>query len=270
MKMRNNFRERLEKQDYMLGAFIASCNPTNVEILGMNGLDFVILDMEHSQLGLETMVDMIRTAEMNGMVPITRVYTMETKLMRRILDIGAHGIMVPMVSTTEDAHYTIDAVKYPPLGKRGMNGGRGPKWGDYENYIYEANNALVTIFQCETREGLENIEEIAKTPGLDCIFIGTADLSMELGYPWEVDHPKVRAAIDKILKVCQENNVLPGIVTTSAEDAVRRVKQGFRVVTCMNDLAFFKKQSNAEIQNIRTAIEIDRGGYGEIGTITYS
>ena len=244
-------REKLETRDYLLGAFVASCNPTNVEILGMNGLDFVFLDMEHSQLGLETMVDMIRAAELNGMVPLVRVYTCETKLMRRILDVGAHGIMVPMVNNREEAKYIMDAVKYPPCGLRGMNGGRGPRWGEYNNYIYEANDALITMFQCETREGYENVEELAKTPGLDCIFIGTADLSMDLGHPWEVDHPEVAAAIDRILKVCQENNVLPGIVTTSSEDAARRVQQGFRIVTIMNDLGFFKGQSKKHIEAVR-------------------
>ena len=99
MQMKNFLKEKLARKPYVLGAFVASCSPTNVEILGMNGLDFVILDMEHSPLGLETMVDMIRAAEAYGMVAIPRVYTIETKLMRRVLDIGAHGLLVPMVNT---------------------------------------------------------------------------------------------------------------------------------------------------------------------------
>ena len=99
MQMKNFLKEKLARKPYVLGACVASCSPTNVEILGMNGLDFVILDMEHSPLGLETMVDMIRAAEAYGMVAIPRVYTIETKLMRRVLDIGAHGLLVPMVNT---------------------------------------------------------------------------------------------------------------------------------------------------------------------------
>lgn len=129
MRMRNYLKEKLAEKPYVLGAFVASCNPTNVEILGMNGLDFVILDMEHSPLGLETMVDMIRAAEAYGMVAIPRVYTIETKLMRRVLDVGAHGLLVPMVNNMDDARYIMDAVKFPPLGARGMNAGRGPRWG---------------------------------------------------------------------------------------------------------------------------------------------
>ncbi len=93
---------------------------------------------------------MIRAAEAYGMVAIPRVYTIETKLMRRVLDIGAHGLLVPMVNTMDDARYVLDAVKFPPLGQRGMNAGRGPRWGAYDHYIQEANDALFTMFQCET------------------------------------------------------------------------------------------------------------------------
>ena len=251
MHMKNLLKEKLEKKNYVLGAFVASCSPTNVEILGMNGLDFVILDMEHSPLGLETMVDMIRAAEAYNMVAIPRVFTIETKLMRRVLDVGAHGLLVPMVNTMEDAHCVIDAVKFPPLGARGMNAGRGPRWGGYEDYIRQANDALFTMFQCETREGLQNVEEIARLEGLDSIFIGTGDLSLDLGHPQDLKHPEVVEAIDRILETCRRNRRIPGIVTGSPEEAAQRVRQGFRIVTVMNDLGMFKKQSQAQSERVR-------------------
>lgn len=250
MKMRNYMKEKINEKGYVLGAFVASCSPINAEILAMNGMDFAILDMEHSPLTLETMIDMIRAGECYGMVSIPRVYTMETKLMRRILDIGAHGVMVPMVNNEADAKYIIDAVKFPPLGVRGMNAGRGPRWGAYENYIAEANDALYTIFQCETIEGLNNIEKIVKTPGLDCVFIGTGDLSLELGCPNNVKDPRVVAAVDRILNACNSANITPGIVTSTPEDAAERIKQGFKVVTIMNDLGMFRKQSKLQIDKI--------------------
>ena len=247
MKMKNYLKEKLAEKDYILGAFVASCSAQNVEILGMNGLDFAILDMEHSPLGLETMVDMIRAAEAYQMIAFPRVYTMETKLMRRVLDIGAHGIMLPMVSTPSDARYIIDAVKFPPLGVRGMNAGRGPRWGAYSDYIHEANDALFTIFQCETREGVENIEEIAATPGCDAIFIGTGDLSLDMGHPGDLKHPEVAGAIDKILETCHKYNRIPGIVTGSPEAAAERIAQGFKMVTIMNDLGIFRSMTLNQI-----------------------
>ena len=250
MRMRNYLKEKLAEKPYVLGAFVASCNPTNVEILGMNGLDFVILDMEHSPLGLETMVDMIRAAEAYGMVAIPRVYTIERKLMRRVLDVGAHGLLVPMVNNMDDARYIMDAVKFPPLGARGMNAGRGPRWGGYDHYIQEANDALFTMFQCETREGLSHVEEMAAMDGLDSIFIGTGDLSLDMGHPQDLKNPEVVAAVDRILRACQEHGKIPGIVTGSPEAAAERIRQGFRIVTIMNDLGMFKAQSQRQIEQV--------------------
>ena len=250
MKMRNYLKEKIDEKGDVIGAFVASCNPTNVEILAMNGMDFAILDMEHSPLGLETMVEMIRAGETYGMVSIPRVYTMETKLMRRVLDVGAHGVMVPMVSNEGDAKYIVDAVKFPPLGLRGMNAGRGPRWGAYENYLNEANEALFTICQCETVEGLENIDKIVRIPGLDCVFIGTGDLSLDMGYPNDVKHPEVVRAVDRIREACENAGVIPGIVTSTPEDAAYRIKQGFKIVTIMNDLGMFKKQSQLQIEKV--------------------
>ena len=250
MRMRNYLKEKLAEKPYVLGAFVASCNPTNVEILGMNGLDFVILDMEHSPLGLETMVDMIRAAEAYGMVAIPRVYTIETKLMRRVLDVGAHGLLVPMLNNMDDAPYIMDAAKFPPLGARGMNAGRGPRWGGYDHYIQEANDALFTMFQCETREGLSHVEEMAAMDGLDSIFIGTGDLSLDMGHPQDLKNPEVVAAVDRILRACQEHGKIPGIVTGSPEAAAERIRQGFRIVTIMNDLGMFKAQSQRQIEQV--------------------
>ena len=104
MEMHNWIFEKLQKKTFLIGAFCASCDANLVEILGLNGIDFVVLDMEHSPLDLENMVHMIRAAEMYQVVPIVRVYTPEGKLIRRILDIGAHGIMVPLVDSREETN----------------------------------------------------------------------------------------------------------------------------------------------------------------------
>ncbi len=251
MKMRNILKEKFEKKDYLLGAFVASCAPQNVEILAMNGLDFAILDMEHSPLGLETMVDMIRAAECYDMIAFPRVYTIETKLMRRVLDIGAHGIMLPMVNTPEEAQYIIDAVKFPPIGKRGMNSGRGPRWGAYPGYIQEANDALFTIFQIETKEAIDNIEEIVKLEGSDMLFVGTGDLSLDMGHPGDLKDPEVAGAIELVLKMCEKYHKIPGIVTSSPEAAAERIRQGFRFVSIMNDLGIFRSTTMNQISRTR-------------------
>ena len=264
MKMRNFVKEKIAANGYALGAFVASGSPTNCELLGLNGLDFIIIDCEHAETNTETLVQMCRAAEMYGTAPLVRVYDPDDgPMMSRMLDVGLHGVMAPLIGTPEQAQNLVNFTKYAPLGKRGANGGRGPRWGLYEDYIHAANDNCLTIAQCESIEGLENVEKIAATPGLDAIFIGTGDLSLEMGIAFKadssashsVDTPQIVAAIDRVLAACRKNHVIPGIVTASADDAARRIRQGFQFVTCMNDLGFFRSRSAQHIQSVRTMLE---------------
>lgn len=263
MNMRNLVREKIAQNGYALGAFVASSSSMNCEILALNGLDFIIIDCEHAETNTESIVHMCRASEVYGMAPMVRVYDPDDgPRMSRMLDVGVHGIMVPLVGTPAQAKNIVDFTKFAPVGKRGANGGRGPRWGAYENYVREANDCSLTIAQCESLEGLENVEKIAATPGLDAIFIGTGDLSLEMGVKFsadssanhKVDTPEMIAAIDRILKACKANNIIPGIVTASAEDAARRIRQGFQLVTCMNDLGFFRSRTNQHIQTVRQLV----------------
>ena len=264
MKMRNFVKEKIAANGYALGAFVASGSPTNCELLGLNGLDFIIIDCEHAETNTETIVQMCRAAEMYGTAPLVRVYDPDDgPMMSRMLDVGLQGVMAPLIGTPEQARNLVDFTKYAPLGKRGANGGRGPRWGLYDDYIHAANENCLTIAQCESLEGVENVEAIAATPGLDMLFVGTGDLSLEMGIAFKadssashtVDDPQIIAAIDKVLAACRKNHIIPGIVTASAEDAARRIRQGFQFVTCMNDLGFFRSQSARHIQSVRALVE---------------
>lgn len=253
MKMRCFARERLQENGYVLGAFVASGSPMNCECLAINGMDFIIIDAEHAQTDTETLVEMSRASELYEMSAFVRVYDPEDyTMMSRLLDVGIHGIMVPMVESREQADKIIHYIKYPPLGMRGANGGRGPRWGKIENYQQQANENLYTIMQCESKKGVANIEEICQTPGLDCVFIGTADLSQDYGKP--ATDPEVQAAIQTVLDACKKYGITPGIVTGTAEAAAAKVKQGFQLVTCMNDQVFFRQESEKRLQAVKELI----------------
>lgn len=263
MQMRNLIREKIEKNGYVIGSFVASSSPTNCEILGMNGFDFVIIDCEHAQTDVETIVNMVRASEMYGMAPLVRVYNpSDGPAMSRMLDVGVHGVMVPLVNDVPQAQNIVNNTKYAPIGKRGANGGRGPRWGAYDNYVKVCNDNTLTIVQCESIEGLSHVEEIAALPGIDGIFIGTGDLSLEMGIKFKadssanhtVDSPEMVDAIDRVLQACIKNGKIPGIVTASAEDAARRINQGFQLVTCMNDLGFFCSRSKQHLAAIKDSI----------------
>ncbi|MDR2089031.1 MAG: 2-dehydro-3-deoxyglucarate aldolase [Clostridiales Family XIII bacterium] len=257
MKMPNIVRERIESEGYALGAFVASGSAMNCECLALGGMDFVVIDAEHAQTDAETMVDMTRASEMYGMAALVRVYDpSDTAMMSRLLDVGIHGLMIPLVETVSQAAAIIDAVKFTPLGRRGANGGRGAKWGLYEDYTRQSNDSLYTIMQCETKRGVDNIDAICETPGLDCVFIGLADLSMDLGHPGDDGAAAVAEAVDTILAACRRRNVVPGIVTGSVDAAVKRLSQGFKLVTCMNDQVFFRVSSGKHIRAIREAAKV--------------
>lgn len=254
--MRNLVKEKIAANGYALGAFVASGSANLCEILALNGLDFILIDMEHAQTNMETMVDMARASELYGMAPLVRVYDpADGPMMARMLDVGIHGLMVPMVSNRKTADYVIDNVKTAPMGHRGMGGGRGPRWGYYENYNKgDCNDNSLVVMQCETREAVENIEEICQTPGLDVIFIGTGDLSQDMGCYGNTKDPEFVAAIDKVLKACQKYNIIPGIVGGNMAGCIARIKQGFQFVTVMNDQGFFRSETKKHIDGIRAGI----------------
>lgn len=256
MKMKCFIKEAIEKNGYALGAFVASGSAMNCECLGINGMDFVIIDAEHAQTGAETMVDMSRASELYEMSAIVRVYNPDDyTMMSRMLDVGMHGIMVPMVEDASQAEKIIRYIKYPPLGMRGVNGGRGPRWGMIENYPEQANDKLFTAMQIESRKGVENVEQIARVKGVDCLFIGTGDLTQDYGCSGENDNPIIVDAIDRVLSACKKNDIIPGIVSGGSEDVLRRLVQGFSFVTCMNDQVFFRVESGKRIHAIRNGIK---------------
>lgn len=248
---RNKLKENLRLGKVQYGAFVTAPCPEVVEVLGVTGYDFVILDTEHTASDIETVVDMMRAAEVYGMTPIVRVPDGTPKLMSRYQDVGAHGVQVPMVHTAQQAAAIVQAMKYPPQGIRGMSGGRGPRWGAIEDYRRVSNEETLISVMCESRQAVENISEIVRVPGVDAVFIGAFDLSQSLGVPGETTHPVVEAAIQTVLDACLEADVIPGIVSSDAEVARRRAAQGFRYITILDDMAFFAQCVQHQLDQVR-------------------
>ena len=135
-QFKNKLKENLKNGKCQIGAFVTAPCPEVVEVLGVTGYDFVILDTEHTASGIETIVDMMRGAEVYGMTPVVRVYDDNPKMISRYQDVGAYGIQVPMVHTAKQAEKIVRAAKFIPSGVRGMSGGRGTRWGRIEKYRF--------------------------------------------------------------------------------------------------------------------------------------
>ncbi|KAL9127111.1 MAG: hypothetical protein Q9217_003961 [Psora testacea] len=171
-----------------------------------------------------------------GVSPIVRIAANEGWMVKRALDSGAHGIIVPLLETAEDAKKLVRSAKFPPTGNRGL-GSPFPMWSfsglSMMDYLQQANDSLVTIIQIETKEALENVDAIAKVPGVDCLFAGPFDLGNNIGHSI-IDgmmHDELKEAIAKIQRVAKDNEKSSGIYSTSGEQAREFANQGFNMAS---------------------------------------
>ena len=196
-----------------------------------------------------------------GLLPFVRIGDIRRPYVLRMLDIGARGLIVPNIRTPEEVRELVSAAKFPPLGNRGFCPNRTTGWGadewskDVLSYMEECNRRCRLIPQCETREALEQIEEIAALPGVDGIFVGPCDLSIALGVPLQFDHPLLTAAVERILKACRDNGKESYIFAGNMQDAVKWAAKGFDSVTYSLDASVFIQAFRALVARFHSATE---------------
>jgi 2-keto-3-deoxy-L-rhamnonate aldolase RhmA len=234
-----------------------------MEALGHAGLDYVIIDTEHGPFSEETTADLIVAAENCRLLPFVRIGTVTRPAVLRMLDIGARGLIVPNIRSLDQVKELVDYARFPPLGRRGYCPNRTTGWGtdplvqDVSSYMSESNRRCKLIPQCETRESLEQIEEIAALPGVDGIFIGPCDLSIDLGIPLQFDHPLLTASIERILSACRESGKESYIFAGNLNDAIKWADYGFDSVTFSLDASVFIQAYRKLLQEFRRG---DRSG----------
>ena len=215
----NKTKAKLKAGEMVFGSEIMFPSADTVEILAYAGLDFVYMDMEHSATNHESLAHMIRACEIGGSTPLVRIPESVPGeypgVILRILDLGAMGVIVPHVDTREEAKAVVDAVKYAPLGRRGMfdvgrQTGYGTRMGAQE-YVKQANEETLVVVMIESTEGLANMEEILSVEGVDVVQIGSSDLSSSMGFRGDLAAPEVVDAIDRILAAALRHNVAPGV-----------------------------------------------------------
>lgn len=210
----NRFKDRLASRRDVAGSFVLVGGPEVVEIGGAVNLDFVILDTEHTATGWEKLSSMCLSALYAGTFPLVRIATTSRDVVTRALDIGARGVMFAQIQDADQALEAARACRYPPLGTRGAVSGRNVGWGvtmGLADSVEAANRGVVCIVQIETREAVANAEAIAAVPGVDCLFVGLADLSVDLGVPGQVRHADVEAALDRVAAAAAARGLPLGI-----------------------------------------------------------
>ena len=200
---KNLMKEKLQKGEIAAGVLIQDPAPQMVEVLGLLGFDWLFIDCEHSPMSLEEVGKLVMAAELRGITPLVRVPQNLPEIILRYLDAGAMGILIPGLETVEDAQKAVSGAKYSPEGVRGLAGVRGADFGlsgPLGDYVKIANRETMVLGVVESRKGVENIEGILDTEGIDGVSIGSNDLSQSLGVPGQTNHPLVVEAIDKILR----------------------------------------------------------------------
>ena len=236
----NSIRHRALNREVLSGTFLNTGSPATVEMAGFSGLDWVLIDCEHGQGGYETMAHQIRAAGVTPAAPIVRIAANDTPSFKRVLDLGAAGVMVPWIKNAEDAANAVAAMRYPPQGIRGVAGTpRATSYGlNAAEYLRDANKNLLTAIQIERLEALDNIDAIAAIDGVDVLFIGPMDLSVSLGHPGQWNHPKQREAYQKVADAAKNSGKAAGILLAGADqldDMAAIVEMGFTFIASGSD-----------------------------------
>jgi len=250
--MEPQLKSRLKSGHTVIGSFVTIGSADTTEILALSGFDFLVIDTEHGAMSIETATQLIRAADVHSVPSIVRVTEPSDSTILRSLDIGAAGVQVPQVNSTELADSIAKAAHYHPEGHRGLAMPRAAAYGSMpiDRYFSKCREETLVTAQIESAEGLAPLDEIAAVPGIDVIFLGPFDLSHSLGIPGQVEDPRIKDAERRIVEVCKANGKAAGIFVVNGEAAQERARQGFRYITIAMEAMFL---SSAAAQALKTA-----------------
>ncbi|MGO4327535.1 HpcH/HpaI aldolase/citrate lyase family protein [Cupriavidus sp. 2TAF22] len=232
----NRIRKMWAADQAVVNGWLSIPSSFAAETMAHQGWDSLTVDLQHGALDYRDALALFTAVSTTDTVPVARVPWNEPGILMKVLDAGAYGVICPMINTREDAQRFVAATHYPPQGSRSFGPIRGLLYGGAD-YPERANETIVTFAMIETRQGLDNLDEILSVPGLDAVYIGPSDLSLALGCrPTfdDVDQP-VADAIAHVVARAKAHGVVAGIHNGAPEAALRRIEQGFRFVTVGSD-----------------------------------
>ncbi len=249
----NIVKTRLKNNQPVLGVLSNSTDPTVAELCGFSGLDFYMIDGEHSPVTTAQVQDIVRACELSGITPLARVRSNDPKLILQFLDSGVMGIMMPGVSTVAEAEALVQAVTYPPMGTRGF----GPvRANDYllgnmnqGEYVAFANEQLLILPQIEDKEAIDNLDDLLAVEGIDGFVIGPRDLAMSMGFHDGPGHDEVKRTIAGVVEKIRKAGLVAGTTAATGDQARALIDRG--VLFCMNSFAGLLKTASADFMKGR-------------------
>jgi 4-hydroxy-2-oxoheptanedioate aldolase len=251
--MRENLaKAKLRRGEAAVGTLCSTASTLMAEALGHAGYDYLIVDLQHGENNLGNLQGMLQAISATPAIPMVRVPANMPVHIQRALDLGAYGIVVPLVDTHADAEAVVASVRYAPTGGRSWGPVRGAIYGGAD-YFAQSPDELLVVVMLETAAGLRNARDILSVPGIDGCFIGPNDLSISLGFAPELAQlpDAVEVAVGDILAAARETGKVGGIQCFSAESATARIAQGFRFVSILSDLRMARAAAAGAVRTVR-------------------
>lgn len=255
----NPVKEKLRAGQPAIGTMMFEFSSVGVaRAAAAAGAEYAIFDMEHTGWSVETIRNLCVASRDTSMVPMVRVPATEYHFIARVLDMGAVGVMVPMVESASQARKIVESAKYPPAGRRGSAFGISHddfSGGDCVAKMQHSNSQQILIAQIETAAGLDNVEEIAAVDGIDVLWIGQSDLSASLGVAGQFDHPDFVAAVDRVIAACRSRGKTGGFMTTTLEFGEWVANRGFRMLAWSGDVWIYQAALASGVDKLRKFAE---------------
>ena len=249
--MRNELKRRLKAGEQTYGVWTTIESPMVTELLSTLGFDYFVFDTEHSPLDIFQAQTLMQAMRGEGTTPIVRVWWNDLVAIKRALDIGAYGVVIPWVNNKNQAEMAVKACRYAPDGLRGCGPRRAALFDP--DYLRTADEEILIIAQIETREAVENIEDILSVDGIDVSYIGPADLSASHGHLGDMSHPEVQEAIDRVFDASVAAGVATGVHMGSGKTIMDRVEKGYNFITVGNDLGFVRAGAKEILEQLGRA-----------------
>lgn len=248
-------KEKLRRGVPTIGTWLTLAHPALAEIAARAGFDWVAVDLEHSSITIRECEDLLRVLDLAGTTPLVRLTANDSDLIKRVMDSGARGIIVPSVSTPEEAELAVEAVHYPPRGRRGVGLARAHAYGaDFPGYLKRLEREAVVVAMIENSQGVDNAQAILSVAGIDAYLLGPYDMSASLGVAGRLSHPKVEAAIAKVRDAGRRARKPGGLHVIEPDPAAlrRRIKDGFGFIAYSLDTRIYDTALRAALKGLRS------------------
>ena len=248
---KNTVKGKLVAGKPSVGTWLSLASPISAEYMAHAGFDWLVVDTEHSPVGFETTVQCFQAICTTGTIPMARVAWNDSMLMKRLLDAGAMGLVVPMVNSAEEAEKAVKSMKYPPEGYRSLGGGRAGLYGS--DYMSWANDEIAVIVQIEHIDAVNRADEILSVKGVDACFIGPNDLAGSMGLKPDIHckHPEHEKAVMRVLETAKKVGKPAGIHCVTVEAVNRRIDQGFQFIAMSSDAGLLRESATRVLSEIK-------------------